>query len=60
MKNRNRKSKFKLRIGDIKIEHKDDTIASYQLIKIILLALKLAEIEDKDEIERIQKDFITD
>ncbi len=60
MMQRNRKSKFKLHIGEIKIEHRDDPIASYQLIKIILLALKLAEIENKDEIERIQKDFITD
>lgn len=42
----------------LRIEHKDDPIASYHLIRIILLALELAETEDKDEIERIQKNFL--
>lgn len=42
----------------LKIEYKDDSVLSHHLIEIILLALKLADIEDKDEIKRIQEDFL--
>ncbi len=55
MKKKKRGPKFKLHIGNVNIEYKDDSILLEQLTKFISLALELADIEDKDEIERIQK-----
>ena len=43
---------------NLKIEYKDDPIALSHLLRIIVLALRLAETEDKEEIERIQKNFL--
>ena len=39
----------------LRIEYKDDPILLYHLIRFLLLALELADIEDNDEIEKIQK-----
>jgi len=56
MEKEKREPKFKPRIGKVKIEYKDDPVSLHHLIKFLLLALELADIDDKDEIERIQKE----
>ena len=45
-------------IPKLKIHLKDDPVALHHLLRIIVLALRLAETDDKDEIERIQKNFL--
>ena len=45
-------------IPRVKIQLKDDPVALHHLLKIIVLALRLAETEDKEEIKRIQKNFL--
>lgn len=52
---RKRELKFKPWVRNVKIEHKDDPILLRHLIEFLLLALELADIEDRDEIEKIQK-----
>lgn len=42
----------------LRIEYKDDAILYYHLIRFLLLALELADIEDEDEIKRVQKNFL--
>ena len=45
-------------IPRVKIHLKDDPVALHHLLRIIVLALRLSETDDKEEIERIQKNFL--
>ena len=52
------KRKRQLLKPNMKLDYKDDPVALHHLLRIIVLAIELADVEDEEEIKKIQKNFL--